>query len=97
VAFARSQPAVTVLSADDPVAVAAVGTIRAGDVAALTRLLDDHPGLVTSEIENTGSCVTSRITGFIILGRIAGYSDEVAQDAWNRGEREVVISAALAR
>jgi hypothetical protein len=34
---------------------------------------------------------------FILLGRIGGYSDEAAQDAWDRGEREVVISAALAR
>jgi hypothetical protein len=32
------------------------------------------------------------IAAFIILGRIAGYSDEAAQCAWDRGEREVVIS-----
>jgi hypothetical protein len=35
------------------------------------------------------------MAAFIILGRIAGYSDEAAQDAWRRGEREVIISAAL--
>jgi hypothetical protein len=34
---------------------------------------------------------------FIILGRIAAYSDEATKAAWNRGEREVVISAALRR
>jgi tetratricopeptide (TPR) repeat protein len=32
---------------------------------------------------------------FMILGRIAGYSDKAALSAWNRGEREIVISAAL--
>jgi hypothetical protein len=34
---------------------------------------------------------------FIILGRIAGYSEEAARGAWNRGEREAVISAAFYR
>jgi len=34
---------------------------------------------------------------FIILGRIAGYSDQAALVIWNRGEREIVISAALDR
>ncbi|HUP41013.1 MAG TPA: hypothetical protein VM115_12895 [Vicinamibacterales bacterium] len=32
---------------------------------------------------------------FDILGRIAGYTDDVAEAAWGRGERELVISAAL--
>jgi hypothetical protein len=32
---------------------------------------------------------------FIILGRIAGYSDEAARDLWDRGDREVVIEAAI--
>ncbi len=32
---------------------------------------------------------------FTILGRIAGYSDDAARAAWERGERELVISAAL--
>jgi HEAT repeat protein len=32
---------------------------------------------------------------FIILGRIAGYSDEAARDLWDRGNREVVIEAAI--
>jgi hypothetical protein len=29
----------------------------------------------------------------MILGRIAGYSDDAAQAAWERGERERIISA----
>ena len=32
---------------------------------------------------------------FTILGRIAGYSDEAAQDLWDRGDREIVIEAAI--
>ena len=32
---------------------------------------------------------------FTILGRIAGYSDEAARDLWDRGDREVVIEAAI--
>jgi hypothetical protein len=35
--------------------------------------------------------------GFLILGRVAGYSDEAASAAWDRGEREVVIRAAVAQ
>ena len=34
---------------------------------------------------------------FVLLGRIAGYSDDAAKAAWDRGERELVISAALGR
>ncbi len=34
---------------------------------------------------------------FVILGRIAGYSDVAARDLWNRGNREVVIQAAMKR
>ena len=34
---------------------------------------------------------------FVLLGRIAGYSDDAANAAWDRGERELVISAALRR
>jgi hypothetical protein len=34
---------------------------------------------------------------FVILGRIAGYSDDAAQAAWDRRERELVIAAALRR
>lgn len=34
---------------------------------------------------------------FVILGRIAGYSDAAARDLWNRGNREVVIQAAMKR
>ena len=32
---------------------------------------------------------------FIILGRIAGYSDEAARDLFDRGDREIVIEAAI--
>jgi hypothetical protein len=32
---------------------------------------------------------------FTILGRIAGYSDEAARELWDRGDREVVIEAAI--
>lgn len=32
---------------------------------------------------------------FMIVGRLAGYSDEAAFDMWNRGERETVINAAI--
>jgi len=32
---------------------------------------------------------------FTILGRIAGYSDEAALSLWDRGDREVVIKAAI--
>lgn len=38
------------LPKDDPIAVAAVTAIRAGDVAALTELLRDHPGLETARV-----------------------------------------------
>ena len=34
---------------------------------------------------------------FFILGRIAGYSDDGALNLWRRGEREVVINAAVTR
>ena len=34
------------------------------------------------------------LPAFFILGRIAGYSDEAAYDLWNRGARDVVVSAA---
>jgi len=32
---------------------------------------------------------------FLILGRMAGYSDEAALDLWQQGKREVVITAAV--
>jgi hypothetical protein len=34
---------------------------------------------------------------FFILGRIAGYSEDAVQQAWDRRERDLVISAALRR
>jgi hypothetical protein len=37
------------------------------------------------------------LPGFITLARVAGYSDEVASKLWDRGDREVVIQAALAK
>ena len=36
-------------------------------------------------------------SAFLVLGRVAGYSDDAALDLWQHGKREVVISAALAR
>ena len=41
---------VMVLDAGDPVAVAAVAAIHAGDVARLRQLLADHPGLATARL-----------------------------------------------
>ena len=35
------------------------------------------------------------LAAFLILGRIAGYSDEAAITLWDRGDREAVISAAI--
>ena len=35
--------------------------------------------------------------GFLVLARLAEYSDEDALDLWARGERERVIQAAVAR
>jgi hypothetical protein len=35
------------------------------------------------------------IPAFLVLGRVAGYSDEAVHAAWQRGEREMVIGAAL--
>ena len=49
---------VMVLDAGDPVAVAAVGAIHAGDVAGLRRLLADHPGLATARLGDTTAVPT---------------------------------------
>jgi len=35
------------------------------------------------------------LSAFIILGRIAGYSDDAARDLWDHGKREDVIEAAI--
>ncbi len=43
-----------IIPADDPVAVAAVDAIHAGDVAALERLLDAHPGLADTRVGTEG-------------------------------------------
>jgi hypothetical protein len=37
------------------------------------------------------------LPAFVILGRIAGYSDDAARDLWDRGDREVIIEAAIKR
>jgi ankyrin repeat protein len=39
-----------IIGTDDPIAVAAVGAIHAGDVAALQRLLEHHPELATAAL-----------------------------------------------
>jgi hypothetical protein len=46
--------AVTILPTDDPVAVAAVNAIHRGDIAALKRLLDERPSLVTTKFGTEG-------------------------------------------
>ncbi len=42
------------VSTEDPVAVAVVAAIRAGDLASLRRLLADHPGLAAARIGTEG-------------------------------------------
>ncbi|HEU5107276.1 MAG TPA: ankyrin repeat domain-containing protein, partial [Micromonosporaceae bacterium] len=42
------------ISAGDPLAVAAVEAVRAGDVAALRRLLAEHPALATARVADGG-------------------------------------------
>lgn len=37
------------------------------------------------------------MAAFMILGRIAGHSEDAIERAWERGERDTVINAALAR
>jgi hypothetical protein len=37
------------------------------------------------------------LPAFVILGRIAGYSDDAVHDLWARGDREVIIEAAIKR
>jgi ankyrin repeat protein len=46
---------VSTIDADDPLAVAVVAAIQAGDVAALRRLLAEHPGLATARLGD-GEC-----------------------------------------
>jgi len=57
-------PVANTSSAKDPAAAAAVGAIRAGDLAGLSRLLADHPSLATARIESEagepGAVTTSR-------------------------------------
>jgi hypothetical protein len=37
------------------------------------------------------------LPAFILVGRVAGYSDQQIQDAWSKGDREKVIAAALGK
>ncbi|WP_306335131.1 ankyrin repeat domain-containing protein [Streptomyces sp. KL118A] len=50
----------TVLDAGDPLAVAVTGAIRTGDVPALRKLLDAHPGLAAAGIERRGEAAGTR-------------------------------------
>jgi hypothetical protein len=34
------------------------------------------------------------LPAFILVGRVAGFTDEQIQDAWSRGDREKIIAAA---
>ena len=43
------------LLADDPVAVAVAAAIRAGDVALLNQLLDQHPGLAMARVADVNA------------------------------------------
>jgi uncharacterized protein len=52
-------PAMTI-DPGDPLAVAVLEAIRTGDLAALRRLLDDHPGLATARIGDDGPGGTTR-------------------------------------
>ena len=53
-------------------------------------------GALTSLVEMARWKSTGHaLYAFIILGRLAGYSDTGAYDLWDRGEREVVIEAAI--
>ncbi|MEV0255237.1 ankyrin repeat domain-containing protein [Streptomyces sp. NPDC050732] len=49
-----------VLDAEDPLAIAVTGAIRSGDVSALRRLLDAHPGLATTGIRQDGEAAGTR-------------------------------------
>jgi FOG: Ankyrin repeat len=48
------------LDTEDPLAVTVVEAIHTGDVAGLTRLLADHPGLAAVRLGTAGSCGMSR-------------------------------------
>ncbi len=50
----------TTIGTDEPLAVAVVTAIRTGDVAALTRLLAENPGLATVRIGDDDPCGMSR-------------------------------------
>lgn len=50
----------TTIGTDDPLATAAVGAIHSGDVAALTRLLAEHPWLSRARLGDDDPCGMSR-------------------------------------
>jgi uncharacterized protein len=45
---------------DDPLAVSLTEAIRAGDLASLERLANEHPNLATARIEKNGNARTRR-------------------------------------
>jgi uncharacterized protein len=51
----------TTIAGDEPIAIAVTDAIRAGDVAALTRLLEDDPSLATVRIVG-GDCDDDQAT-----------------------------------
>jgi hypothetical protein len=59
-----------------------LATLREGSLAALVEM---------ARWKSEGHSLAA----LTILGRIAGYSDDAAQAAWNRGDREIVIEAAI--
>ena len=59
-----------------------LATLREGSLAALVEM---------ARWKSEGHALAA----FTILGRIAGYSDDAAEAAWNRGDRETVIEAAI--
>jgi HEAT repeats len=74
--------------------------------ALLALSADRHPELIarlsTDAIRPLAEMARWKSAGhafapFMILGRIAGYPDDVTQAAWDRGEREGIIRAAVDR
>src|SRR4051812_3781236 len=50
----RGRPAMSTITTENPLAVAAVQAIRAGDVAALKQLVTDNPGLASVRLRDKG-------------------------------------------
>ena len=66
---------------------------RDRDVLATLRTQAIVPLVEMARWKNSGHAMPA----LLILGRIAGQSDDEVETAWKRGNREIVISAALAR